>query len=66
MLYWRNLEAFFIASQKNWVDLLDAIQFCYNLHWSSSIGMSPFEIATGLQLKAPLEVAKNWWDKLIW
>ena len=33
-----------IASQKNWLDLLDSMQFSYNLHKSSSIGMSPFEL----------------------
>ena len=47
------------ASQKNWVDLLDATQFCYNLHRSSSTGMSPFEISKRLQPRAPLEVAKQ-------
>ena len=54
------LRHFFTTSQKNWVDLLDAAQLCYNLHRSSSTGMSPFELATMLQLKAPLKVAKQW------
>ena len=53
------LRHFVTASQKNWVDLLDAAQFCYNIHRSSSTGVSPFELATGIQPKVPLEVAKQ-------
>lgn len=34
------------TSKKNWLDLLDTAQFCYNLHKSSSMGFSPFELAT--------------------
>ncbi|KAA0038197.1 reverse transcriptase [Cucumis melo var. makuwa] len=30
--------------QKNWVQLLDVAQFCFNAQTSSSIGRSPFEI----------------------
>ena len=37
------LRHFVTTSQKNWVDLLDAAQFCYNLHRSSSTRVSPFE-----------------------
>ena len=47
------------ATQKNWVDLLDTAQFCYNLHRSSAIGMSPFELAMDWQLRTPLDVAKQ-------
>ena len=53
------LRHFVTASQKNWVDLLDAAQFCYNLHRSSSIGVSLFELATRLQPRVALEVAKH-------
>ena len=53
------LRHFIIASQKNWVDLLHATQFCYNLHRSSSTGVSPFELAIGLQPRVPQEVAKQ-------
>ena len=53
------LRRFVTASQKNWVDLLDTAQFCYNIHRSSSTGVSPFELAIGLQPRVPLEVAKQ-------
>lgn len=45
------------ASQKNWVELLDMGQFCYNLHRSSATGKSPFEIVYGQQPLAPHEIA---------
>ena len=48
------------ATQKNWVDLLDIAQLCYNLHRSTVTGMSPFELAMGLQPRTPLNVAKQW------
>ena len=41
------LRHYVTASQKNWLDLLDSAQFAYNLHKSSSIEMSPFELAMG-------------------
>ena len=41
------LRHYVIVSQKNWIDLLDSAQFAYNLHKSSSTGMSPFELAMG-------------------
>ena len=47
------------ATQKNWVDLLDTAQLCYNLHRSSSTGMSPFELAMGWQPRTPLDVVKQ-------
>ena len=43
------------ATQKNWVDLLDTAQLCYNLQRSSTTGMSPFELAIGVQPRVPLE-----------
>ena len=49
------------ATQKNWVDLLDTAQLCYNLHRSSATGMSPFELAMGWQPRTPLDVAKQFW-----
>ena len=48
------------ATQKNRVDLLDTAQLCYNLHRSSSTGMSLFELAMGWKLRTPLDVAKQW------
>ena len=47
-----------IATQKNWVDLMDTAQLCYNLQRSSAIGMSSFELAIGVQPRMPLEVTK--------
>ena len=46
------------TTQKNWVDLLDTTQLCYNLQRNSAIRMSPFELAIGVQPRMPLEVAK--------
>ena len=47
------------ASQKNWVSLLDAAQFCYNLHKSSTTGLSAAELVLGQQPLTPAEVAKS-------
>ena len=41
------LRYYVTASQKNWLDLLDSAQFAYNLHKSSSTGVSLFELAMG-------------------
>lgn len=38
-----------IASQMNWVSLLDTSQFCYNLHKLSAREICPFEIVLGRQ-----------------
>lgn len=52
------MRHFVTASQRNWVDLLDTTQFCYNLHKSSATEMSPFDIVLGRQPMTPLDVAK--------
>ena len=41
------------ATQKNWVDLLDSTQLCYNLHRSFATGMNPFELVMGWQPRTP-------------
>ena len=41
------LRHYVMATQKNWVDLLVTAQLSYNLHRSSTTGMSPFELAMG-------------------
>ncbi|KAG8374925.1 hypothetical protein BUALT_Bualt10G0046300 [Buddleja alternifolia] len=51
------LRHYVSASQKNWVELLDMAQFCYNLHKSSATGMSPFELVYELQPMTPHEIA---------
>ena len=38
---------------------MDTAQLCYNLQRSSATGMSPFELAIGVQPWIPLEVAKQ-------
>ncbi|RVW18515.1 Retrovirus-related Pol polyprotein from transposon 17.6 [Vitis vinifera] len=53
------LRHYVTATQKNWVDLMDTTQLCYNLQRSSTTGMSPFELAIGVQPRMPLEVAKQ-------
>ncbi|XP_044481390.1 uncharacterized protein LOC123207965 [Mangifera indica] len=53
------LRHYITASQRNWVELLDIAQFSYNVHKSSSTGMSPAEVALGQQPMTPLEVAKQ-------
>jgi len=35
------------AHQKNWIQLLDVAQFCFNCHTSLSTRKSPFEIVSG-------------------
>ena len=51
------LRHFVSANQRDWVDLLDAAQFCYNLQKSESSGHSPFEVATGQQPQTPHSLA---------
>jgi hypothetical protein len=47
------LRHFVNANQKNWVELLDVAQLCFNSQRSSSTGKSPFEIVTGQQPLLP-------------
>ena len=47
------------SDQSDWVDLLDAAQFSYNMQKSSATGFSPFELATGQQPLAPHTVSKG-------
>lgn len=53
------LRHYVTASQGNWLSLMDTAQFCYNLHQSSSTGMSPAELAFGQQPLTPVGVAKQ-------
>ena len=46
-----------IATQLNWLELLDSVQFCYNLHRSSTTESSPFELVLGVQPQTPAEIA---------
>ena len=51
------LRHYVSASQKNWLELMDVAQFCYNLQQSSATGKSPFEVLFGVQPRTPNEVA---------
>jgi len=53
------LSHYVTASQGNWLSLMDTAQFCYNLHQSTSTGMSPAELAFGQQPLTPVGVAKQ-------
>ena len=44
---------FVTGNQKNWVDLLDVAQLCFNAQKTSSTNKSPFEIVTGQQPLLP-------------
>ena len=41
------LRHYVTASQRNWVALLDTMQFCYNMHNSSATEMVSFEFVLG-------------------
>lgn len=45
-----------LASQKNWLELMDVAQFCYNLQQSLMIGNTPFEVIFIVQPRTPNEV----------
>ena len=47
------LRHFVNANQKNWAQLLDIAQFCFNSQKSSSTNKSPFEIVNGQQTLLP-------------
>ncbi|KAK4403126.1 Transposon Ty3-I Gag-Pol polyprotein [Sesamum angolense] len=51
------LRDYVSASQRSCVDLLDVAQFSYNLHKSSTTGMSPFELAYRQQPTTPHEIS---------
>ena len=52
------LRHFFNANQKNWPQLLDVAQFCFNVQKNFSTNKSPFEIVNGQQLLLPHTVDK--------
>ncbi|KAJ0035683.1 hypothetical protein Pint_25550 [Pistacia integerrima] len=53
------LQHYVTASQRNWLELLDSAQFCYNLHKSSSTELGPFELVLGQQPLTPIEIARQ-------
>ena len=44
-----------MTTSTNWVELFELVQLSYNLQRSSSMGMSPFEVAIGFQPRTPLD-----------
>lgn len=54
------LRHFVTARQRNWLELLDAAQFSYNLNRSSATDQSPAELCLGYQPRTPLEVARQY------
>lgn len=53
------LRHYVTGSQKNWLELLDVVQFCYNVHRTSSTGFSLAELCLGFQPMTLLEVAQQ-------
>ena len=47
------LRHYVTATQRNWLELLDAAQFSYNLHRSSATDASPAELCLGFQPVTP-------------
>jgi hypothetical protein len=43
------LRHYVTTMQRNWLELLDSAQFCYNLKKSSATKASPFELVLGAQ-----------------
>jgi hypothetical protein len=51
------LRHYVTAMQRNWLELLDSAQFCYNLQKSSATEASLFELVLGAQPQTPAEIA---------
>jgi hypothetical protein len=51
------LRHYVTATQRNWLELLDSAQFCYNLHKSSATEASPFKLVPGAQPQTPMEIS---------
>ena len=41
------------ADQRDWVDHIDILEFCYNSTKHSATGFSPFELAAGKEVNTP-------------
>lgn len=57
------LGHFVHANQKNWIELLDVAQFCFNSKKSSATNKSAFEIVTGQQPILPHTVQESYKGK---
>jgi hypothetical protein len=44
------LRHYMIVTQRNWLELFDNAQFNYNLHKSSTMDLSPFELKLTTQI----------------
>ena len=47
------------ADQKDWVDHIDMLEFCYNSSKHSATGFYPFELAIGKQVLIPLYLVSH-------
>ena len=50
------LQHYVTATQRNWLGLLDSVQFSYNLHKSFPTKLSPFEFVLGMQPQTLMEI----------
>ena len=46
-----------LTMQRNWLELLDSTQFCYNLQKSLATKASPFELVLVTRPQTPVEIA---------
>ena len=53
------IRCYIQPNQKNWVDLLDTLEFCYNSAVHSATGFTPFRLSTGIEVFTPLAVAET-------
>ena len=51
------LRHYVTAMQRNWLELLDSAQFCYNFKKSLTIKASSFELVLGAKPQTPVEIA---------
>lgn len=58
----KYLRHFVSANQKNWTEVLDVAQFCFNLKKSSSTNKSSFKIVTK-EWKNNAEIAQAYLEK---
>lgn len=47
------------VNQRNWVELLDSVQFCYNLYGSSTKEKGLFQLVLGMKVNPLLEFTES-------
>ena len=53
------IRCYIQPNHKNWVDLLDTLEFCYNSTVHSATGFTLFQLSTGVEVLTPLAVAET-------